>query len=819
MAKSLVIVESPTKAKTIGKYLGKQFTVMASLGHIKDLPKKDLAVDVDHDFEPRYEIIEGKKKLITELKQAAKGVESIYLAADPDREGEAICYHLQEELDGLGSKKKGAEAPRVYRVMFNEITQNAIKKAFEKPGVVNLHLVEAQWARRILDRLVGYKISPLLWDKVRRGLSAGRVQTVALRLIVEREREIRAFLKREYWTIDASLSAKKPPVITARFNKRNDEAIEVGNEEAAANIVTQLDGAHYIVQSVGTREKRRNPVPPFITSTLQQESARKLRFSVKRTMVLAQRLYEGVELGTEGAVGLITYMRTDSPRVSAEALDEVREYIVERYGEAFRPATPNVYKSKKEAQEAHEAVRPTSIRRTPEDLAPFLQEDELKLYRLIWMRFMACQMTPAVFDQTTIDIAADGKDGAKYWFRATGSVPKFKGFLEVYEEGKDQKDEEDDDLKHRLPAVTEGEELKLKALEPEQHFTEPPPRFNEATLVKELESDGVGRPSTYASILSTILEREYVKKEGGKFTPTELGMVVTDLLLESFEDLFAVSYTARMEEELDDIEEGKIEWRTAMAEFYDRFQKDLEHAERHMTDIKRMEKPTDLICDKCGKPMVIKWGRHGSFIACTGYPDCTNTRELTVDLPDVDKADLTEQDAEEYCENCGRPMVLKKGRFGTFFACSGYPDCKTTKQIGGTQKKSDVPLDEKCPTCGNNLVLKNGRFGEFTACSQYPTCKFVKQKTIGVACPNCSQGEVVERRSKRGKTFYGCNRYPECDFVAWGKPLNEKCPDCGSSYLIEKWLKAGPVAQCPNAECKHKHPIDVPANEPVGAIS
>jgi len=819
MAKSLVIVESPTKAKTIGKYLGKQFTVMASLGHIKDLPKKDLAVDVDHDFEPRYEVIEGKKKLITELKQAAKGVESIYLAADPDREGEAICYHLQEELDGLGSKKKGADAPRVYRVMFNEITQNAIKKAFEKPGVVNLHLVEAQWARRILDRLVGYKISPLLWDKVRRGLSAGRVQTVALRLIVEREREIRAFLKREYWTIDASLSAKKPPVITARFTKRNDDAIEVGNQEAAANVVTQLDEVHYIVQSVGTREKRRNPVPPFITSTLQQESARKLRFSVKRTMMLAQRLYEGVELGTEGAVGLITYMRTDSPRVSAEALDEVREYIVERYGEAFRPATPNVYKSKKEAQEAHEAVRPTSIRRTPEDLAPFLQEDELKLYRLIWMRFIACQMTPAVFDQTTIDIAAQGKDGAKYWFRATGSVPKFKGFLEVYEEGKDQKDEEDDDLKHRLPAVTEGEELKLKALEPEQHFTEPPPRFNEATLVKELESDGVGRPSTYASILSTILEREYVKKEGGKFTPTELGMVVTDLLLESFEDLFAVSYTARMEEELDEIEEGKIDWRAAMAEFYDRFQKDLEHAERHMTDIKRMEKPTDLICDKCGKPMVIKWGRHGSFIACTGYPDCTNTRELTVDLPDVDKADLTEQDAEEYCENCGRPMVLKKGRFGTFFACSGYPDCKTTKQIGGTQKKSDVPLDEKCPTCGNNLVLKNGRFGEFTACSQYPTCKFVKQKTIGVACPNCSQGEVVERRSKRGKTFYGCNRYPECDFVAWGKPLNEKCPDCGSSYLIEKWLKAGPVAQCPNAECKHKHPIEVPANEPVGATS
>ncbi len=814
MAKSLVIVESPAKAKTIGKYLGSQFIVKASLGHVKDLPKKDLAVDVDRDFEPHYEIIEGKKKLIAELKQAAKGVESVYLAADPDREGEAICYHLQEELDGVPGKGKAKkEGPRVYRVMFNEITQNAIKKAFEKPGVVNLHLVEAQWARRILDRLVGYKISPLLWDKVRRGLSAGRVQTVALRLIVEREREVRAFQKREYWTIDANLAAKKPPAVAARFNKRNDETPEIANEDAAKGILTQLEGVtRYIVQSVSTREKRRNPVPPFITSTMQQEAARKLRFSVKRAMGLAQRLYEGVELGEEGSVGLITYMRTDSPRVSAEALDDVRAYIVERYGEPFRPEAPNVYKSRKEAQEAHEAIRPTSIRRTPEEIAKFLQEDELKLYRLIWMRFIASQMTPAVFDQTSIDIAADGKDGAKYWFRATGSVPKFKGFLEIYEEGKDQKDEEDEELKHRLPAVSEGEELKLKSLDPAQHFTEPPPRFTEATLVKELEADGVGRPSTYASILSTIQEREYVKKEGGKFTPTELGMVVADLLLESFEDLFDVRYTARMEEQLDEIEEGKTDWRASMAEFYDRFQKDLEHAGRHMTDIKRMEKPTDLICEKCGKPLVIKWGRHGSFIACTGYPECTNTRELTVDLPDVDKTDLTEQGAEEYCVNCGRPMVLKKGRFGTFYACSGYPDCKTTKQIGA-EKKADVPLEEKCPNCGSNLVMKYGRFGEFTACSNYPACKYVKQKKIGMPCPNCSQGEIVELRSKRGKTFYGCSRYPECDFTTWGKPLNEKCPDCGSSYMVEKWLKAGGVAQCPNAECKYKRPLEAAGPE------
>jgi DNA topoisomerase-1 len=389
-------------------------------------------------------------------------------------------------------------------------------------------------------------------------------------------------------------------------------------------------------------------------------------------------------------------------------------------------------------------------------------------------------------------------------------LPKFDGFLAVYEEGKDQKDEEDEELKQRLPAVTQGEVLRLKNLLPEQHFTEPPPRFNEATLVKELESDGVGRPSTYASILSTIQEREYVKKDGGKFVPTELGMVVTDLLTQSFDDIFDVRYTARMEQELDEIEEGKVDWREAMAGFYSRFKDDLVRAETEMTDIKRMEKPTDLTCDKCGKPMVIKWGRHGSFIACTGYPECTNTRELTVDLPDVDKIGFSEQDAEEYCENCGRPMVLKKGRFGQFYACSGYPDCKTTKQLGGEQKKADVPLDEQCPVCGNNLVMKNGRFGEFTACSQYPTCKYVKQKTIGVPCPKCSQGEIVERRSKRGKTFYGCNRYPDCDFVAWGKPIPEPCPQCSNPYLIEKWLKAGPVAQCPNTECKFKKPLEVP---------
>jgi DNA topoisomerase-1 len=812
MAKSLVIVESPAKAKTINKYLGKNFVVMASLGHIKDLPKKDLSVDVDNSFKPKYEVIEGKKKLMQELRDASKKVENIYLAADPDREGEAICWHLQEEL----KPKKGAAdgGPKFFRVMFNEITKKSIEKAFEKPGMVNVHLVDAQQARRVLDRLVGYKISPLLWDKVRRGLSAGRVQTVAVRLIVEREREVRAFVKQEYWTLDADLAAnaKKNPHFDARLVRKGEAGAEIADQAAADALVADLESATFVVRSVGTKEKKRNPVAPFITSTLQQDSSRKLRFSVKRTMMLAQQLYEGVELGSEGSVGLITYMRTDSTRIGEEAIAEVRGFIESKFGPQYLPGSANVYKSKKDAQDAHEAIRPTSSLRTPDEVAPFLAEDQLKLYKLIWMRFIASQMNPALLDQTTIETGAAGRSGVDYTFRATGSVMKFDGFLAVYEEGKDQKDEEDEELKHKLPAVTAGEELKLRALKPEQHFTEPPPRYTEATLVKKLEADGVGRPSTYASILSTILEREYVTKEGGKFRPTELGMVVTDLLLESFNDIFDVRYTARMEEELDEIEEGKLDWRDAMGEFYERFTKDLLNAETNMTDIKRMEKPTDLTCDKCGKPLVIKWGKHGSFLACTGYPECNYTRELTVDLPDVDKADLGDQGDEEYCQNCGRPMVLKKGRFGTFYACSGYPDCKTTKQIGGAQKKADVTLDEKCPQCGNNLVLKSGRFGEFTACSNYPGCKYVKQKTIGVKCPECTEGEIVERRSKRGKTFFGCNRYPECDFVAWARPVNEKCPDCGNPYLVEKYLKAGAFLQCPASGCKYKR--EMPPSEP-----
>ncbi len=797
MAKSLVIVESPAKARTISKYLGKDFVVKASLGHIKDLPKNELAVDIEHDFKPTYVLIEGKKKLLQEIKQAAKKAERIYLAADPDREGEAICYHLQQELEG---KRNGG--PPIHRVMFHEITANAVRKAFENPGSVDLRLVEAQQARRILDRLVGYKISPLLWDKVRRGLSAGRVQTVALRLIVEREREIRDFQKREYWTIDAHLQARKPPAFTARLIKRDRQAVEIPDEAAARELVAQLEGATFKVSSVERREKRRQPPPPFITSTLQQEAARKLRFSVKRTMALAQRLYEGVDLGEEGPVGLITYMRTDSTRVSEEALGQVRAFIAEKFGREYLPETPNVFRSKKEAQDAHEAIRPTSLRYTPEAVAPYLQEDELKLYRLIWLRFIASQMTPALFDQTTIEVTARGKDGAEYLFRATGSVRKFEGFMAVYEEGKDQADEEDEELKHKLPEVREGETLKLRKLVPEQHFTEPPPRYTEASLVKQLEADGVGRPSTYATILSTIQERGYVTKQGGRFVPTELGMVVTDLLVENFDDIFEVRYTARMEEELDEIEEGKRDWREAMREFYEKFQKDLERAERQMTNLKVLERPTDQTCEKCGRPMVIRWGRHGSFLACSGYPECTNTRDLKVELPELDASALSEQEDQEYCENCGRPMVLRRGRYGPFYACTGYPECKTTRRIERQERKPDRPLDEQCPECGAQLVVRDGRYGEFTCCSNHPQCKYVKRTGTGVQCPECGQGEIIERRSRRGRTFYGCERYPDCKFVLWHKPLPEACPECGHAFLVERRSRGATQVRCP--KCNYR---------------
>jgi len=820
LAKGLVIVESPAKAKTIQKYLGKGYTVEASLGHVKDLPKSNLGVDVDNDFDAEYVVIPGKEKVLAKLKKLAGSADTIYLAPDPDREGEAIAAHLAEELgDGSNKKKKkkvkDEENERIRRVTFNEITKRAVQEAFEHPRDIDRNLVDAQLARRVLDRLVGYQVSPLLWDKVRRGLSAGRVQTVALRLIVEREREIKAFEKKEYWTIDAHLAAAKPPAFDARFLGRGEEKIEIPNGEEAEKIRAALEKADWVVRSVDRKERRRNAAPPFTTSKLQQDSSRKLRFSVKRTMMIAQRLYEGVELGEEGSVGLITYMRTDSTRVSNEALNEVRDYIKTQYGEPYLPGSPNFYKEKKEAQAAHEAIRPTSALRHPDQIKQYLKEDEFKVYKLIWQRFVASQINPAVFDQTTVDIDAKS-DADTFWFRVTGSVMKFDGFLKVYDEAKEGKDEEEEELKHKLPPLEPGQKLTLRELKPEQHFTEPPPRYNEASLVKELEERGIGRPSTYATILSTIQERQYAQKLGGKFVPTEIGLVVTDLLVENFRDIFDVQYTARLEEELDEIEEGKETWTGALADFYKRFAKDLRYAEKHMENIKRMEKPTDEKCERCGSPLVIKWGKHGSFYACSSYDKddpntCTFTKENPINLPDLDSADIQETSQEEYCENCGRVMVLKRGRFGQFMACTGYPDCKTTRRLDQGKKVPDIPLDELCPKCGRNLMIRHGRFGEFTACSGYPDCKYVKQNFIGVKCPLCKDGDLVEKKARKGNTFYGCSNYPKCKFTSANRPIAEKCPSCGSEYLVEKILKSGPVIACPNKECDYERAAPVEA--------
>jgi DNA topoisomerase-1 len=815
LPKGLVIVESPAKAKTIQKYLGAGYDVEASLGHIKDLPKKGLGVDVDNDFSTEYEVIPGKEKVVAHLKKLARSADAIYLAPDPDREGEAIAAHLAEELGSSadGGRSKKHEAKPVYRVTFNEITKKAVQEAFAHPREIDWNLVDAQQTRRILDRLVGFQVSPLLWDKVRRGLSAGRVQTVALRLIVEREREIQKFEKKEYWTLDAHLHAAKAPAFDARFLGVNGEKQEINNEEESKRIVEALEAAAWAVNTVKRAERRRNPQPPFTTSKFQQDASRKLGMTVKRAMMVAQRLYEGVELGSEGTVGLITYMRTDSVRVSNDALVEVRTLIDRDFGKPFMPEQPNAYKTKAQnAQEAHEAIRPSSALRTPEDVRSFLQDDEFKVYKLIWQRFVASQMSAAVFDQTTVDIDAVSKTSARYNFRVTGSVLKFEGFLKVYEEAKDVKDEEDESLKHKLPPLEEGQTLRLEELKPEQHFTEPPPRFNEASLVKELEERGIGRPSTYAAIITTIVDRGYVQKtpgRGGKFFPTEIGFVVTELLVANLKDIFDFEFTARMEVDLDEIEDGKMKWTTALHDFYSKFEQDLEYAGEHMENIKRMEKPTDQKCERCGSPLVLKWGKHGSFFACSTFDkkdpnSCSFTKENPINLTDLGDAEISSNNEEEFCENCGKPMVLKRGRFGTFMACTGYPECKTTRRLDSAQKKPDTPLDEKCPDCGRNLVLRTGRFGEFISCSGYPECKYIKQNLIGVKCPECKTGEIVEKKARRGNFFYGCNTYPKCDFTAPTKPVAETCPDCGSPYLLEKVTKEGTFLICPNSKAPAK---------------
>ena len=910
MGRSLVIVESPAKAKTINKYLGRDYTVKASIGHVMDLPKKTIgirlpdgpkkkkkskrkskveekpqkpiSIDDAKIFEPTLEIIYGKGKVINDLRKSAANADAVYLAGDPDREGEAISAHLRavltkpstyeegepsgngrfgknnngkdekaaaeaaEEGKGKGAKgKKGKagkkedkdeiEVPaidpkKIFRVTFNEITPKAIRAAFEKPRQIDTSLVDAQQARRVLDRIVGYKVSPLLWDKVRRGLSAGRVQTVAVRLIVERELEIRAFVPVEYWSIHAMLDAGQPPIFEAKLSKYKGEDIEVSNQEAAEKIVAAVSKAKWEVASVAQREKRRNPPPPFTTSKLQQASYNRLRYTAKRTMGIAQRLYEGVDLGEEGSVALITYMRTDSVNVSADALTQVRELIPEKYGSSYLPEKPNYYKSKKDAQEAHEAVRPTDVSRTPEDVRKYLDDDLFKLYQLIWQRFVASQMMPAVFDQTTIDITA-----GDYTFRATGSVQKFDGYLRVYQTpaavtDRDDDEKDDDGEGKNLPRVEEGQVLRLDQIRPDQHFTEPPPRYTEATLVKELEEKGIGRPSTYASIISTIVEREYVRKDQGRFTPTMLGERVNALLVKSFDDVFDATFTARLEEELDEIEEGKLPWRDAVREFWEKFVVDLAKADDEMISYKAGI-PTGRKCEKCGEGELLeRISRHGFFLGCSRYPDCDFIQDLAPELSD---------DAEsktEYCENCGKEMLMKRGRFGAFLACSGYPDCKTTRRlVEGTRiaLQPDEPLEEKCQLCGNHLIKKHGRFGTFIGCSGYPKCKYTRPITMGIKCPKCIEGEFVKRGSMgkggrgRPRVFYGCSRYPDCDFTTPNMPIAEPCPKCGAPFIVEKKSKIGTVHTCIKEGCDWEQlapepqPVAAPAPveepTPVGA--
>lgn len=748
--KFLMVVESPAKARSIKKYLKGSYDVVASVGHVKDLPKSSLGVDIEAGFTPTYEIIRGKKKVVSDIIKGAKASASVFLATDPDREGEAIAWHIAEEIK---SSLKSA-APRIWRVLFHEVTPIAVKKAVENPVELDQRLFEAQQARRILDRLVGYKISPVLWEKVRRGLSAGRVQSVALRIVCEREAEIKAFVSEEYWSIVAHLEGSIPPAFEAKLVKASGGKPEIKDEASAKKIVSDLENKRFVLTKITKQERRRHPTPPFTTSTLQQEAARKLGFSVKRTMDIAQKLYEGVDLGERGTVGLITYMRTDSTRVSSEAISSVRSYIRSEFGQEYLPEKPNYYKVKRAAQEAHEAIRPTSMDIPPPTAADFLTKDQLKLYDLIWKRFVASQMVSAIFNQTTFDITADGYD-----FRATGSIMTFPGFIRVYMEGVDDAAERDEEENPSLPELLEGEVLTVQRLEQHQHFTEPPPRYTEASLVKALEEKGIGRPSTYASIMSTIEEKEYVMREKGRFIPTRLGEVVNNLLVSNFPEILDIGFTAQMEDELDDVEEGKRGWVEVLNDFYLPFSKTLDRAKKKMTDIKRQEIETAFHCDECGGVMVIKWGRRGEFLACSAYPKCRNTKEFRMD------------------------------------------------ESGNIEVVAEKVSEEACPKCGSKLVVKHGRFGEFLACSAYPTCKLTKAISIGVRCPRCGS-DMVQRRTRRGKYFYGCSSYPRCDFALWNKPIPEQCPKCKSPYLVEKLSKqTGDYIACPVKGCGFKKPL------------
>jgi len=761
MSKNLVIVESPAKAKTIKKYLGEKYQVQASLGHVRDLPKSRLGVDLENNFQPHYITIRARSKVLKELKRLAAKMDHIYLAPDPDREGEAIAWHLQHELNNGRSV--------LHRVMFNEITKRAVEEALQNPREIDQDMVDAQQARRILDRIVGYSISPLLWKKVRKGLSAGRVQSVAVRLVVNREREIQNFVTREYWKIEADLAAEQQELFSALVTHRNGDKLELGNHEDCERIVELLQGAGYSVAKVDKKEQRRFPAAPFTTSKLQQEAANKLQYTAKKTMMVAQQLYEGDrEIGSEGPLGLITYMRTDSVRVNADAQQQARDLIAQTYGADFLPPAPPQYKSKKNIQDAHEAVRPTYLTadKSPEALKQYLTQDQYKLYRLIWQRFLASQMGPAIFDATAIEIAARAAgtgQAEQFTLRATGSIMKVKGFTSVYTESREESDTGEDGDK-RLPLVTEGQPLALKELKPEQKFTQPPARYNDATLVKALEENNIGRPSTYAPIISTILTRDYIERREGRFHPTELGLITNDLLVQNFPEILDVEFTAQMEDRLDEIEEGKMDWVSVLKRFYESFQAALEKAKLEMEDVKAsVEVELEEVCEKCGGKLMVKWGRHGKFIACANYPTCRNTKRMDTDA-NGQVVVQKEETVNETCGQCGSPLVIKYSRFGKFLACSRYPECKSTKPIN---------------------------------------------KLIGVHCPQpgCS-GQVIERRSKRGRTFYGCSEYPKCTFSSWERPLAESCPQCGHPYLVAKYSKklGGQVA-CPKEGCGYSRPL------------
>ncbi len=762
MPKSLIVVESPAKAKTINKFLGRDFVVKASMGHIRDLPSKELGVDVENEFVPKYTLIRGKGKVIKELQAAAEKVDSIYLAADPDREGEAICWHLAHEL-------KKTKKP-VFRITYNEITKGAIQAAVDNPAEINQSLFDAQQTRRILDRLVGYQISPILWQNVKPGLSAGRVQSVAVRLICEREEEIEAFEAQEYWTITATLKGEDAAPFGAKLLQIGSEKGTIStygftiDETRAHEIVNDAKTEKYVVKEIQKRERKRRPVPPFITSTLQQEAARKLKFTVRRTMSIAQKLYEGLEVGSQGSIGLITYMRTDSTRVADEALNEARGYIQKTYGSEYLPSKGVQYRSKNSAQDAHEAIRPTSADRTPESLRSHLSSEQYRLYDLIWKRFIASQMTPAVLDQTTIDISAGG-----YFFRATGSVIKFNGFMAVYMESNDEvpiQNRGNSDEEAILPPVKGGQVLSQLKLDPKQHFTQPPPRYTEATLVKELEAKGIGRPSTYAAIISTIQDREYVVKEKGSFMSTDIGKLVNQLLIKGFPNILEVQFTAKMEELLDTIADGKVDWVKVMRDFYQPFLLSLAAAPDKMYKARKdMEEESEEICEKCGSNMIVKWGRYSRFLGCSNYPECRNTKSL-----EAESAQPAEpEETDEVCDKCQKPMVIRTSRSGgKFLACTGYPKCKNAKPIN-----------------------------------------------IGIDCPEPGcDGYLGERHSRRGKPFYGCSNYPDCDFAVWDKPLPQKCPDCNAPFILEKTTKTkGKHLACYNKECSYTQSLGDPESD------